>query len=45
MKRCVKCILHENLPGISFNDAGVCNYCQEYKPFKEYGEEAFREVI
>jgi hypothetical protein len=45
MKRCVKCILHENLPGIRFNDAGVCNYCEEYEPFKEHGEEAFRAII
>lgn len=29
MKVCNKCILPENFPGISFNNAGVCSYCLE----------------
>lgn len=45
MRRCTECILHENLPGISFNSEGVCNYCQEYVPFKEYGEDKLLELI
>lgn len=31
MKRCQNCILPETFPGIRFNEAGVCNYCQAYK--------------
>lgn len=31
MKRCTQCILPETFPGISFNDAGVCNHCQRYR--------------
>lgn len=29
MKRCSKCILPENFPGIIFNEHGICNYCLE----------------
>lgn len=28
-KRCIKCILPESFPGISFNQYGVCIYCTE----------------
>ena len=31
MKRCTKCILPESFPHISFNDEGVCNFCQSFK--------------
>ncbi len=27
---CANCILPESVPGISFNTAGVCNFCQDY---------------
>jgi len=39
MKRCTKCVLPETFPGISFNEAGVCNFCQAYKG-QEYLEAA-----
>ena len=29
MKRCKKCILNENFPGIEFDEDGVCNFCRE----------------
>ena len=29
-KICVRCILPDSIPGISFNGMGVCNFCQEY---------------
>lgn len=32
IKRCTKCILTETMPYIKFDDKGVCNYCQNYKP-------------
>jgi hypothetical protein len=28
--RCSKCILPETIPGISFDEDGVCNYCKSY---------------
>ena len=31
-RRCTKCILPETMPFISFDENGVCNYCQHYKP-------------
>ena len=32
LKRCTKCILPETMPFIQFDDKGVCNYCNNYKP-------------
>lgn len=31
LKRCNKCILPETMPFISFNEEGVCNYCENYR--------------
>ena len=31
LKRCTRCILPETMPFISFDDTGVCNYCNNYK--------------
>ncbi len=28
---CNQCILPSTFPGISFNEAGICNHCQRYK--------------
>jgi glucosamine--fructose-6-phosphate aminotransferase (isomerizing) len=30
LKRCMKCILPESMPFISFDSLGVCNYCNNY---------------
>ncbi len=30
LRRCSRCILPETMPFISFDDAGVCNYCHNY---------------
>lgn len=32
LRRCAKCILPETMPFIRFNELGVCNYCESYKP-------------
>ncbi|HDZ9304242.1 TPA: glucosamine 6-phosphate synthetase, partial [Vibrio cholerae] len=32
LRRCTKCILPETMPFIHFDDKGVCNYCNTYKP-------------
>lgn len=31
MTRCSKCILPSTFPGITFNEDGVCNHCQNYR--------------
>ncbi|MFH0930371.1 MAG: 7-cyano-7-deazaguanine synthase [Candidatus Zixiibacteriota bacterium] len=31
MKICNNCVLPETFPGISFDQKGVCNFCQEFK--------------
>lgn len=31
LRRCTRCILPETFPYIDFDEAGVCNYCREYK--------------
>lgn len=30
LKRCTKCLLPETFPFIKYNNAGVCNYCNNY---------------
>jgi len=32
LKRCTRCILPETMPFIYFDNHGVCNYCNAYKP-------------
>ena len=34
-KICTNCILPNTFPGISFNDAGLCNHCQRYRGHNE----------
>ncbi|ROT46365.1 glucosamine 6-phosphate synthetase [Pusillimonas sp. NJUB218] len=31
LRRCTKCLLTETMPYISFDAAGVCNYCHHYR--------------
>lgn len=31
MRRCKRCIMPETVPGISFNEDGLCIYCQRYR--------------
>ena len=31
VKRCVRCVMPETYPGITFNEDGVCNLCQYYE--------------
>jgi hypothetical protein len=37
-KICKKCILPENYSGISFDNDGVCSYCNNYNPIEYLGE-------
>lgn len=43
-RRCTRCILPDTVPGITFDDAGVCNYCREWRPPEMLGEAALREI-
>lgn len=45
MKRCTKCILPENYPGISFSEEGICNLCIAYKPREYLGGDVLRRKI
>lgn len=45
MKRCTRCILPENYPGITFDEEGICNYCLTHKERSYLGGEALRERI
>jgi glucosamine--fructose-6-phosphate aminotransferase (isomerizing) len=31
LRRCTRCILPETMPYIRFDEAGICNYCNNYK--------------
>jgi hypothetical protein len=39
MVRCNKCVLPESMPGITFDQAGICNYCNGYNKITYLGEE------
>lgn len=51
MKTCKRCIYHENIPNISFDSEGICNYCRTTEELeKTYptgyeGEKIFLELI
>jgi glucosamine--fructose-6-phosphate aminotransferase (isomerizing) len=39
-QRCTKCILPNNFPFIEFNEAGVCNFCTNYrKKYQNFDQE------
>ncbi|MBN1183779.1 MAG: N-acetyl sugar amidotransferase [Bacteroidales bacterium] len=52
IKICARCIYDENVPGIVFDDKGICNYChqvedleKEYKTGLPEGEQKFKELV
>jgi N-acetyl sugar amidotransferase len=52
LKICTRCIYDEKVPGISFNQEGVCNYCTQideiakiYKTGTPEGEETLMRII
>jgi hypothetical protein len=40
MKTCVKCILNDQYPGLTFNEQGVCSFCVKDQLFSPIGEHA-----
>ena len=45
LQRCRCCILPETMPGISFNEDGVCCHCQVYRYEPLAGREALEKLI
>ena len=41
MNRCTNCVLPAQTPNIAFDEDGVCNYCDTYRPVSYQGEAAF----
>ena len=40
MKRCIRCVVPETYPGVSFDERGVCNFCNATRHQEPIGEEA-----
>jgi asparagine synthetase B (glutamine-hydrolysing) len=47
LQRCIRCLLPETIPFISFNKQGVCNHCQDYEKWgnRTEGEDALAEIL
>jgi glutamine---fructose-6-phosphate transaminase (isomerizing) len=46
LKRCTKCLLPETFPFIHYDQNGVCNYCNNYKPkMQAKGLEELRDLV
>lgn len=45
LRRCIRCIMPETMPFISFDEAGVCNYCRTYQPHRPMGLDELRDVV
>jgi len=45
LRRCTKCVLPETYPFISFDEHGVCNYCNKYKKQEFLGRDALEIVL
>ena len=43
--RCTRCLMPDTYPGITFDNAGVCNFCLSYETPTLLGEEKFLEKI
>jgi len=45
LKRCIRCILPDNFPGINFDENGVCNYCLNHERIRVEGKEQLEEIL
>jgi glucosamine--fructose-6-phosphate aminotransferase (isomerizing) len=45
LRRCSKCLLPETFPGITFDEAGECSVCREYKKKVPMGEEHLKKLL
>ena len=44
MTICKRCVLPDTVPGITFDDDGVCNQCRSFKEFTYYGHDALEKL-
>lgn len=44
IKKCIKCLLPENYPNISFNGQCECNICSEYDSYKNDAMKYFKKI-
>lgn len=45
MERCRQCIMPATVPGITFNENGVCSYCLSYQKERYLGEKELETII
>lgn len=45
LRRCIRCILPETMPFISFDEKGVCIYCRNHVPHQLLGTEALERAV
>ena len=45
LKRCSRCLLPETFPFISFDEDGVCSYCNNYKNITSLGESELVQLV
>lgn len=45
LSRCTKCVLPETYPFISYDENGICNYCQKYKKQMFHGRAALEALL
>lgn len=45
MKRCTRCIMPATVPGITFNEDGVCSHCLSYQNISYLGEKALEDIV
>lgn len=45
MKRCLRCIMPETVPGIRFDSNGVCSFCLRYRELGLHGKPALDKIV
>ena len=45
MKRCTQCIMTDTVPGITFDDQGLCSYCRDFKKETYIGKEKLDAIV
>ncbi len=45
ISRCSKCVLPETVPGITFDEAGVCSFCRDHQEEECLGEEELGRIV
>ena len=45
MRRCKCCIMPETVGGVTFNEEGVCNFCQSYQEPELFAREALDRIV